>query len=146
MSKYKTVEEELSSFKKPFYLIAGIGVIANILLVVFFGYINSIEKNKKYSTMEVCLYGMESIFSNNANEDLLNESVLKDTEKIRFEIEEITLIKVINDYLCDVVVKDPKGYRSYIVRLEKSSKNPYFYKIFNVKGQKFVSTYQWRSW
>ncbi len=88
---------------------------------------------------------MRQIFENNPKEDLIDKKVIKDLANYHFNIENISLIKVLNRTSCDVVAKDLKGYRSYLVNLEKSSKFTHFYKIFDVKGQKIISSYQWKN-
>jgi len=95
--------------------------------------------------LEACQVGMTSLFDNNPMEELFHKTVLKDTKDHNFKIDEITLIKVIDNYNCDVVVKDPKGHRSYRIALEKNSRFPHFYRIFDVRGQKLVSSYQWKA-
>ena len=84
------------------------------------------------------------IINNSPSADLINESVLKDLSETSFKAEGITLVKLINNFECDVIVRDSKGHRSYLVNLEKNSKFKHLYKILNVKGQKIVSRYQWR--
>lgn len=88
---------------------------------------------------------MKSIFENNSNEELVGKKVLKDLKNKKFEIEGISLVKVKDGHHCDVVAKDSKGHRSYLVTLEKNSKFPHYYRIFDVRGQKIVSKYQWRT-
>ena len=99
------------------------------------------------SGFETCLYGMESLFNNERNSDLLGPSTIEDLDKIdkKFHIEKIILIKMKNAFSCDVVAKDNKGYLSYHVDLEKNSKFPHHYRILNIKGQKLTSPYQWRT-
>jgi len=88
---------------------------------------------------------MERIFEHNASEEIVHEKVLKDLKDHHFEIEEITLVKVRGSLHCDVVAKDSKGYRSYAVTLEKNSKFDHLYRIFDVRGQKITSSYQWKN-
>jgi hypothetical protein len=90
------------------------------------------------------MYGMRAVFNNASNEDLLDKSVILDLKEHQFKIDKITLIKVIDNYTCDVVAKDSKGHRSYRVQLAKSSRYPHLFKIQNIKGQKIKATYQWR--
>jgi len=87
---------------------------------------------------------MKSFFDNDPSEDFFHKDVLKDVQSTKFEMEGISLIKVVDNYTCDVVAKDTKGHRSYRVGLEKNPKFPHLYKIFDVKGQQIVSPYQWR--
>ena len=47
----------------------------------------------------------------------------------------MTLVKMINHYTCDVVIKDLKGFRSYRVSLERNSRFENFYRITDVKGK-----------
>jgi hypothetical protein len=86
---------------------------------------------------------MSAIFLKKANEDLVNEQVLKVIEGQRFTVEAITLVKMLNSYKCDVVVKDDKGFRGYLVTLERAAKFEHGFRIADVKGQKLVSSYQW---
>ena len=99
---------------------------------------------KKLSTMETCFYGMKEFFDNNPTENFFHKDVLKDVESKNFKMEGITLVKVVNSHTCDVIAKDSKGHRSYRVGLEKNPNFRHYYKIFDVKGQQIVSTYQWR--
>ena len=101
--------------------------------------------DKKYSSFEACLYGMERIFEHNATEELVHKKVINDLKDHHFDIEEITLVKMRSGLHCDVVAKDLKGYRSYAVTLEKNSKFDHLYRIFDVRGQKITSTYQWKN-
>ena len=143
MNQFKSIEKEIRSFKWPFIGIAASGVLANIVIILLFVYWAS-PQEKKFSPLEACYYGLKSLFDNNPNEKLLNHKILNDVKARKFEIDKITLIKVINNYRCDVVVRDTEGYRSYKVELERNSKFPYFYKIFDIKGQKIISSYQWK--
>ncbi len=103
------------------------------------------DKTKEHlSSFEVCLNGMHSIFENQESKSLVSDNVLNDVKDHQFQIEKITLVKLIDDYQCDVVAKDRKGHRSYKVQLDKSSKNPHLYKIVDIKGQAIVSNYQWK--
>ncbi len=102
------------------------------------------ESSKPMESFEVCHHGMKSLFDNYPKKDFFNKSVLNDVKEVKFEVEKIGLIKMIGEYDCDVVVKDHKGHRSYRVKLEKNSSFPLHYKIVDVKGQKIVSSYQWR--
>lgn len=86
---------------------------------------------------------MDQVFSHNTNENLHHPKVITDLEKHHFNIEKITLVKVINDLSCDVVAKDKKGFRSYRISLEKNSNYPHLYRIYDIKGQKLVNKYQW---
>ena len=87
---------------------------------------------------------MKSIFDNNPTDDLIDKSIIKDVKEMNFQMEDITLVKVIDHYSCDVVAKDSKGHRSYRVSLERNTGFRHLFKIKNVKGQKIVSKYQWR--
>lgn len=96
-----------------------------------------------YTTLEACNFGMRSIFNNSPNEDVVSSQVINELKSTNFKVEDITLIKMIDPYLCDVVIKDVKGFRSYAVTLEKNLDFPHLYRISDVKGQKLVSAYQW---
>lgn len=99
----------------------------------------------KYNTIEACYKGMKSLFDNNPNKGLFHKNVLNDSKDLSFEIEAITLIKMVDGHNCDVIAKDAKGFRSYRVSLEKNANFPHYYRIDDVKGQKIVSDYQWRT-
>lgn len=106
--------------------------------------INLREEDRPFSTFETCHYGMKAIFEHNTNLDLHHKKVIADLKDHRFEIEKITLVKVKDDFHCDVVAKDKKGFRSYAVVLEKNAKFQHLYRIFDVRGVKLVSSYQWK--
>jgi hypothetical protein len=107
-------------------------------------YLNIKTGSRTYSTLEACHYGMESIFEHNPSADLHHKKVIKDLKDHHFKIDEISLVKVKDGLHCDVVAKDAKGFRSYAVTLEKNAKFPHLYRVFDVRGQKIVSKYQWR--
>ncbi|PIP93485.1 MAG: hypothetical protein COW00_14635 [Bdellovibrio sp. CG12_big_fil_rev_8_21_14_0_65_39_13] len=88
---------------------------------------------------------MKSVFENNSTKKLVHQKVLDDLKTTHFEVEEITLLKMVNGLHCDVIAKDSEGYRSYAVTLEKNSKFDHLYRIFDVRGQKMVSAYQWKN-
>ena len=96
-----------------------------------------------FTTVETCYFGMKAIFGNAPDPDLTARQVIDEVKSTNFKIEDITLIKMIDTYLCDVVVKDTKGFRGYAVKLEKNVNLPHLYRIVDVKGQKLVSAYQW---
>lgn len=102
------------------------------------------ESKEPMEAFEVCHKGMKSLFDNYPTNNFFNKSVLNDVKEVKFEVEKIGLIKMLGEYDCDVVVKDHLGHRSYRVKLEKNSKFPHLYQIVDVKGQKIVSSYQWR--
>ncbi|MBI2522485.1 MAG: hypothetical protein HYV97_18840 [Bdellovibrio sp.] len=96
-----------------------------------------------YSTVEACYFGMKSIIGNAPDPDLVSSQVINDLTQQKFNVEDITLVKLVDLYLCDVVVRDTRGFRSYAVTLEKNLNFPHLYRILDVKGQKLVSEYQW---
>ena len=94
--------------------------------------------------METCYYGMDSIFNNNPNEELLNKTILKDLlkKKEEFKVDSIHLVKVVNNYECDVFSKDQKGVRRYLVKLEKNAKFRHLYRILDISEKTVDSRYQ----
>jgi hypothetical protein len=102
------------------------------------------DQNRQQSSFEVCYQGMNKLFNNAPDEDYFSKSVLKDVKDVDFQIDSVGLIKILNNYECDVVVKDSKGHRSCRVKLEKNFKFPHLYRISDVRGQKLVSDYQWK--
>ncbi len=100
--------------------------------------------DKKYTSFEACLYGMQSLFDNDPKVELLNGTILKDLSKESslFKVDYIHLIKQVNKYECDVFTKDSKGVRRYLVSLEKNTKFKYLYRILDVKEKKVDSRYQ----
>mgnify|MGYP001613841272 FL=1 len=96
-----------------------------------------------YTPVETCYFGMKSIMGNAPDPDMVSSQVINDLVQQKFKIEDITLVKQVDPYLCDVVVRDARGFRSYAVSLEKNFNFPHLYRILDVKGQKLVSEYQW---
>lgn len=90
--------------------------------------------------MFICHKGADEFFSNSPSKNFFKKSFFK--EKTDFKIDRIILVKFLNSYSCDLVIKDSKGHRSYLVKLEKNLKYPHHYKISKIIGQKLVSTYQ----
>lgn len=145
MEQYQSLAQSIEGLKRPIIIIAAVGVLAHLLILVTGTVMANQKDDRKYSTFEACHYGMKSLFENNPSEDLFQKKVIEDTKDHKFEIDGISLIKVIDNYTCDVVAKDANGFRSYRVGLEKNSRFIHFYRIHDVKGQKLVSTYQWRA-
>lgn len=96
------------------------------------------------NAIEVCYLGMKELFENNPTEMFFNDLVIKDVKGLTFKIQNIGLVKELSGDRCDVVAKDFKGYRSFLISLEKNGKFPHVYKIVDVKEQKLSSHYQWR--
>ena len=100
---------------------------------------------KSFNTMESCMHGIQSVFNNTPNKELVDDSVIKDLKGHKFRVEKITLVKAIDSYSCDVVARDSKGHRSYRLTLDKNSEFTHGFKITNIKGQKIISKYQWEA-
>lgn len=107
--------------------------------------LNRKKSNKTLTTIEVCYFGLKTLFENNPTDEYFSDDVLKDTKDKKFEIESLTLVKKVDEYSCDVIAKDSKGHRSYRVSLDKSSKFQHFYRIIDVKGQEIITAYQWKA-
>ena len=144
MDQYKSVEKSMEELKRPVWIIFTIGVISQALLL-WAGIERFLPKEaKQFSTLEACYYGMDSLFKYHPMEGLFHESVTREVKGHKFNIERITMVKVIDSYHCDVVAKGPKEFRSYRIQLERSSRFPHFYRIEDVQGQKLTSSYQWK--
>lgn len=87
---------------------------------------------------------MNSIFNNNPDEKLLNKTILKDLLKKEneFKVDNIHLVKVVNNYECDVFSRDHKGVRRYLVKLEKNTKFTHLYRILDISEKTVDSRYQ----
>src|SRR3989339_648743 len=134
-TKYLSVAGEINALSRPlrWYWIGAL--LINVLVIVV-ATIIILKANtpKNYSTLETCLYGMESIFNNNADEVLVDRSVSEDVTKkqVVFDIERLHLVKYLDSSHCDVVAKDNLGYRNYRVTLEHNSSFEHYYKILDV--------------
>lgn len=120
-------------------------MFAHLLILGTGIYIGKRNEKKAYSTFEACHYGMQELFNNNPTEKLFHKDVMVAVKDHKFGVEAITLVKVIDSLSCDVVAKDNKGFVSYRVALDKSTKFPHFHRILDIKGQKLESPYQWRA-
>jgi hypothetical protein len=144
MENYQSINKTIASIKKPIIAFS----LIQIALYVAIGYaLVQIALNKEshsYSSMETCYYGMDSIFNNNPNEELLNKTILKDLlkKKEEFKVDSIHLVKVVNNYECDVFSKDQKGVRRYLVKLEKNAKFRHLYRILDISEKTVDSRYQ----
>ena len=96
----------------------------------------------KHNSFEACYKGMNSIFNNGRDEDLASEKVLKDLRDKDFKINRIHLVKVKDNFSCDVFTRDPKGVRRFHVSLGKSLKHAHSYKIIKVQEEKVDLRYQ----
>ena len=140
--QYKNMGQAIERLKWPIIWIAVAGTVLQLGLLMASLIMAQSKDEIPFGPLETCQGGMKSIFGNKADPDLVTSEVISDLHTQNFKIEEITLIKLLNPYLCDVVVKDIKGFRSYAVSLEKNLDFPHMYKISDVKGQKIVSEYQ----
>lgn len=141
--KLLSMEEAILGLKSWFKIYCTVAVFINLIICIGGMYVHlKNNKNVKYSSLETCFYGMNQIINNNPSEDLVNLKVIRDLKDIEFKVDKIHLIKNINNYSCDVFIKDSKGVRRYFVTLEKNSKYKHLYKIFDVKGRKLDSRYQ----
>jgi hypothetical protein len=138
-----SLEQTISSLKRPIVIIALVGVIANLSLLGLEIMVLRQEGEKvSYNAFEACHIGMKSIFQNDPNSELINEKVMKDLEKEVFKVDSIHLVKVIDSFNCDVFSKDPKGVRRYHVALEKNSRFTHRYRIMDIREKKVDSRYQ----
>ena len=96
----------------------------------------------KHNSFETCYKGMNSIFNNGVNQELVGDKVIKDLKDKVFKIDRIHLVKVKDSYSCDVFTRDSKGVRRYSVSLGKSLKYAHDYKIISVKEEKVNLRYQ----
>lgn len=85
---------------------------------------------------------MNSVFDNNPRHELIGSKVIKDLKEMKFKIDKIHLVKVNDNYNCDVFTKDSKGVRRYNVSLDKSIHFSHLYKIVDIKEDKVDSRYQ----
>lgn len=142
MEEYQSMAKSIKELKNPLIIIALISALTHLLILGSGIYLNRI-KVEEMSAFEVCHKGMTELFSNNPSSSFFNKTVLKDVKEEVFEVEQLSLIKMLGDYNCDVIAKDHKGHRSYRVRLEKNPKFSHLYRIVDVKGQRLTSSYQW---
>ena len=145
MNKYQDLSVEIQKIKTPIEIMIGVGIILNLLIVGISMWIQfGGEDLIRYSSMEACMKGMESIISNNPDPELISKNVLDDIQKnkITFSVDRIHLVKYVDGLGCDVITKEPGGYGSYLITLEKNSRFKYFFKIRDVKGQPIISEYQ----
>jgi len=72
----------------------------------------------------------------------MNKKLVKDLEKVKFDVEKIHLVKMIDSFSCDVFTTDPKGVRRYQVALEKNTRFTHLYRLIDIKERKISSRYQ----
>ena len=143
MEAYQSMAKSIEGLKRPLIYIALISAVAHLFILGTGIFLNR-EKVGYMNGFEVCHKGMKTLFNNLPNSNFFNQSVLNDVKEVTFEIEKISLIKMIGDYHCDVIAKDHKGHRGYRVKLEKNPSFTHYYRIADVKGQKLSSSYQWK--
>ena len=145
MQKYQDLSAEIKGVKLPIKIMVAVGIGINLVILVVSLWINFFDgQGEKFSSIETCFQGMRSIVNNAPDPELISEKVILDIEKedIKFSVERIHIVKYLDGLHCDVITKDPQGYRSYLVTLQKNSKFNHFFKITDVKGQKIISRYQ----
>ena len=145
MKQFQDLGKQIADLRKPLRWYGFGGVALNVIIILVSVWINfGRSDHRPYSTLEACLYGMQGIVFNNPDGILVNPLVLEEiqSKKITFEVDSIHLIKFIDSFHCDVVVKDPHGVRSFLVSLEKNSKFKHLYRILDVKENPLVSEYQ----
>jgi hypothetical protein len=145
MHHYQNLTSEIKNIKRPIQLITALGIALNLGILTIGGQLINSKNRPMYSTIEACYFGMKGVVGNNPDERLIKKEILKDLEGKTFKVQGINLVKKLDSHSCDVVVKDDKGVKSYLVELEKSSRYAHGVKLFNIKGQKVVSKYQWRA-
>ena len=145
MNKYQDLTVSIKEIGKPLKKIMWVALACNLIVSGLTAWLvrPTIPSLKPLTSLDVCHQGMRGIFLGSADEELVSKEVMEAAKAMKFQIEDITLIKMIGALNCDVVVKDHKGHRGYQVSLERSSKFEYEYRIADVKGQKLISKYQW---
>ena len=142
MEQYQNLGQAIERIKLPIIWTAATGTVLQLGLLIVSIMVAQTKDEIPYTSLEACHFGMKSIMGNAPDQSLVTSQVISDLTSQNFKIEEITLVKVIDPYLCDVVVRDTKGFRSYAVTLEKNLNFPHLYRILDVKGQKITSDYQ----
>ena len=142
MEQYQSMAKAIENLKRPIVHIALVSFLTHLAILGTGIYMCQKEDHKQFNTFRTCLFGMNTLFNNNPDEHLFNKNVLKEVKEHSFSVDEIILVKVKGTYHCDVVTKDSKGFRSYLVTLEKNSSFRHLYRILDVKGQKIISKYQ----
>ena len=143
--QYKDMGKAIDNLKRPIIWIAAVGTVLHLVLLIGGIWMNRKQDELPYTTVETCYFGMKAIFGNSPDPDLTASQVIDELKGTTFKVEDITLVKMIDPYLCDVVVKDTKGFRGYAVTLEKNVNLPHLYRIVDVKGKKLVAAYQWEN-
>ena len=144
-TQYQDIPKAIGEIKRPMWAMILIGIIFQIITIQIALNASAPKSTKTYTPLQTCYYGMRSMFHNNPNSNLLHGSIVDAVKEKSFNINKITLIKVVNDFSCDVIARDNKGFRSYRVMLEKNSKFAHFYRIHDIKEQNLKSPYQWRT-
>jgi len=72
----------------------------------------------------------------------MNNKLIKDLEKVSFNVERIHLVKMIDSFSCDVFTTDSKGVRRYQIALEKNTRFAHLYRLIDIKERKVSSRYQ----
>lgn len=144
MEQYTSMAQSIDHIKRPLIYIALLGSLIHILILGAGIFLGQQKNNDKYSVLQICHIGMNDFFNNNPSTELFDKSVLEAVKGHKFKIEKIKLIKQRSSFNCDVVAQDSKGYRSFLVSLQKNSSFTHLYKISDVKEQKIISTYQWK--
>lgn len=99
-------------------------------------------KKERFNTMDTCLKGMRSVVNNYANKDLVDQKIVKEVSSTSFKVDYIHLVKVIDEFHCDVLTRDPKGVRRFFVSLDKSMRFKHGFMIKDIKELKVSSRYQ----
>lgn len=140
---------ELDETRSKLVVLISGSLILNFAVVTALGiFFMTRDTKQHYSIVEACYKAMNELVnaseSTKFNKELFNKSVLKDFRKHRnkFNFKRVQLVKYLSNSSCDVVVKDKKGFRNYLVDLEKSNRFKHYYRVADIRGKKISSKYQ----
>ena len=84
---------------------------------------------------------MKSLLEYDPIEGLFHKSVLDEVKGHRFKVDRVSLVKVIDDYRCDIITKGEKRLEGHRINLEKGPRFPLNYRIKDVLGQRISKDY-----
>jgi hypothetical protein len=82
----------------------------------------------------VCLEGFKSIIGGEPDKSLVSSGVLKILKNDPFELELTKLleIKSMDQGACKLIIKSGKRLMAFMIGLEQSEDNPFFYKLLSI--------------
>lgn len=147
--KFENFEAEFIKQNKLLRVVLGISITLMVINLSF------VLSDKKYFVLRnsklvsdrplltwVCEVAFINITKKTPVKDLTEKSILNELARTEFKVngDEVLSVLAIKDDLCRIIVKGEGKVRSFLVNFNKSSDNPFYYKLSEINETEITNS------